>query len=774
MTDDHGVRFTVRLSAAPGQRVEAGELEASALRLRQELLDLGADRVEPAPVGPAPPGARGVDEITAIVQLVATVLGAAATVAQLVELVERWRQRQPRGEALRVEVERRARGPATRRTGRSALVVANAVYDDRSLQSLRSPARDADELARVLGDPAIGGFDVDLLTDADERTVRRRVAEFFSGRDRDDVLLLHFSCHGVKDARGRLHLAARDTELARLAATGVPAALVNDLMEESASARIVLILDCCYSGAFARGALARADRGVHLADAFGGTGRMVLTASSATEYSFEGDALSDSDATPSVFTGALVEGLDTGAADLDADGEISVDELFDYARQRVGARTPAQAPMKWSFGVSGSLVVARSPHTASLPAQVRADLASDRVVLRLEAVAALRALLTGPKAGVRDAADAELRHLHEQDDSGRVRDAAAAALDLPPAPALRVPAQAASPLAETTSASVTVAPLPTPSDTPPAAADPPAGRGSGVTHPGLLAAVVLATAVSLLQLGQMAHDLDVRLATSLSGVAFFAVMPVVAVAGLVTSLRRRARAWSIGTAVVLAVWVVLFATADLGVNAAPTALAGFYTEGPDQPGVAVFVVDLVVRLLVTSAAVAWYTVRGPRWNGLTLPGWGNRPALLVGAAVAGVVSLAGAVALSAGATPANHALFNLFGSARGDFTSGAVVGVANVFRSSDDGIDVSGAIWNAGWLALVAMTVAAAVSALRRRHAHWAAGLAGPLVVTLVLGFAAGGWHEGEAGVRGLALYLAAMTLTATAAVVTYAWRGPR
>jgi len=78
---------------------------------------------------------------------------------------------------------------------------------------------------RVLGDPAVGAFQTELLIDADERAIRCRVAAFFAGRDRDDLLLVHFSCHGVKDARGRLNLAARGTDLSSLGVTAIPGSL---------------------------------------------------------------------------------------------------------------------------------------------------------------------------------------------------------------------------------------------------------------------------------------------------------------------------------------------------------------------------------------------------------------------------------------------------------------------------------------------------------------------------------------------------------------------
>jgi Caspase domain len=318
---------------------------------------------------------------------------------------------------------------------RSALVVANDRYDDVRLAQLRSPSHDAAALVRVLSDPGIGGFDVELLENADERTLRRRIAAFFADRDRDDVLLLHFSCHGVKDVRGRLHLAARDTDLSVLGATAIPASFVNDLLADTHSRRVVLILDCCYSGAFARGTAVRSGAEVQIADEFGaGGGRIVLTASSATEYAFEGNELTRSEGQPSAFTGALVTGLESGAADLDADGEITIDELYDYTYRTVRQSTPGQAPMKWSFGVEGNLVVARSVRPAALPSGIEEDLASDRVVLRLEAVRALADLLRAARPGVRAAARARLVEVRDGDDSARVRQASAVALEADPSP----------------------------------------------------------------------------------------------------------------------------------------------------------------------------------------------------------------------------------------------------------------------------------------------------------------------------------------------------
>jgi len=63
----------------------------------------------------------------------------------------------------------------------------------------------------VLRDPAIGGFEVMTLLDEPAHVIGEAVEEFFADRSSDDLLLLHFSCHGVKDESGELYFAATNT-----------------------------------------------------------------------------------------------------------------------------------------------------------------------------------------------------------------------------------------------------------------------------------------------------------------------------------------------------------------------------------------------------------------------------------------------------------------------------------------------------------------------------------------------------------------------------------
>jgi hypothetical protein len=296
--------------------------------------------------------------------------------------------------------------------GRSAFIVANDEYADRRLSRLRAPAADAQELANVLRDPEIGGFDVDLSLNEPEHIVRRRLSAFFENRGIDDLLLVHLSCHGVKDEDGRLYFATTDTETDHLDATSIPSEFLNRLMTRSRSRRVVLLLDCCYSGAFARGWMSRAGDRVDIQERFDGRGRIVLTASSAMEYSFEGDQLSG-EGRPSVFTSALVEGLSTGEADRNRDGYVSVDELYDFAYDRVREVTPSQTPGKWVFDVQGDFHVARSrldPVDPAPPQVVSAsgaglapavvEPAAPRRVTAMVRVAALALLAVLPMTGL--------------------------------------------------------------------------------------------------------------------------------------------------------------------------------------------------------------------------------------------------------------------------------------------------------------------------------------------------------------------------------------
>src|SRR3990172_4171124 len=182
-------------------------------------------------------------------------------------------------------------------TSKFALVIANTEYQDASFAKLTAPGKDAEEFAQVLRDTELAAFDdVQVLINEGEGKIRRFIARFFAERKPADLLLLYFSGHGVRSEQGQL-----------------------------------LILDCCNSGSFAYGSKSASAVGksMGIASAFEGDGygRVVLTATDATQYAWEGDKVIG-DTQKSVFTHFLIEGL-KGEADRNGDGRVDVDELYD-------------------------------------------------------------------------------------------------------------------------------------------------------------------------------------------------------------------------------------------------------------------------------------------------------------------------------------------------------------------------------------------------------------------------------------------------------------
>jgi hypothetical protein len=324
---------------------------------------------------------------------------------------------------------------------RHALIIANDQYADQGLKKLRAPAQDAAALEKVLHDPQIGDFEVGVVHNASADLMRRRIQGFFNDRRRADTLLLHFSCHGLKSESGELYFAASDTEPPLLAATAVASQFVRSCMSSTRAGRTVLFLDCCYGGAFSRGSSSvRASGEVNVLESFAkdepasGRGWAVITASDSMEYAFEGNQLADNSAPqPSVFTHAVVEGLETGEADLDTDGEVSLDDLYEYVYRHVREQNPHQTPKK-AAEMHGELHLAHSRRgrikivAIPSPPSLQAAMKSEDVLTRQGAVMELRKRLQHTELPV---AEGARQHLEEvaRNDIQQIADLATDALN---------------------------------------------------------------------------------------------------------------------------------------------------------------------------------------------------------------------------------------------------------------------------------------------------------------------------------------------------------
>jgi len=221
--------------------------------------------------------------------------------------------------------------------------VGNYEHPD-ALKPLVSAPKDVAAMQRILSNAQMGEFtEVIPLIDPDPMQMQEAIETLYRDRAKDDLVLLFFSGHGIKDDSGKLYFSTRVTrktpkgELVK--STAVPARFVQEIMGNSRSRRQVMILDCCFSGAFDPALNAKDDGSLDVQGQLGAEGRVVLTSSSSTEYSFEqqGSELS-------IYTRFLVEGIETGAADQDNDSKVSVRELHEYATKKVQETAPKMNP----------------------------------------------------------------------------------------------------------------------------------------------------------------------------------------------------------------------------------------------------------------------------------------------------------------------------------------------------------------------------------------------------------------------------------------------
>ena len=209
-----------------------------------------------------------------------------------------------------------------------ALLIGVSEYEP-GLAPLPAAVKDVEALRSVLVNPAIGDFaesDVVVLKNPSKKVMELEIEMLFLSRTKDDLLLLFFSGHGIKDDSGNLFLSTRETQKTPqgylMRSTVVQSSFIQDSMSQSLSKRQVVILDSCFSGAFAEGLRAKDDGTIDIRSQLGGEGRAILTSSSSTQYSFEHDG-----SELSLYTRFLIEGIETGAADTDEDEVVSIDEL---------------------------------------------------------------------------------------------------------------------------------------------------------------------------------------------------------------------------------------------------------------------------------------------------------------------------------------------------------------------------------------------------------------------------------------------------------------
>ena len=298
-------------------------------------------------------------------------------------------------------------------SSKTALLLGVGRYKDPELQNLRTPPANVSDLASLLQAPEIGAFtDISALQDPSLLEAQESIANIFSHAGAADLILFYFSGHGIKGDNGDLYFAVGDTrrKWPGLYYTAIPGSFLKSMISDSLSKRVVVILDCCFSGAFNQGAMSGSIEKIPIRESFdyGGSGQVVLTSTDETRLAWEEDP-NLPNISHSVFSHFLIQGLKDGSADKDGNGLITADELFEFACENVMRAVPKQRPQKYSFKNTQEIVLAKNPFIRSLEADLRSELSSKEPLVRSGAAHRLFEILSPADNGpalAREALDA--------------------------------------------------------------------------------------------------------------------------------------------------------------------------------------------------------------------------------------------------------------------------------------------------------------------------------------------------------------------------------
>jgi Caspase domain len=248
-----------------------------------------------------------------------------------------------------------ASAPPVSAHDRWAVVIGVSNYESAAIPRLRYTVPDAEALYQAL--VGVGGFKKDnvlLLTDRAERkptlrNIKWALGTFLSrSAKKDDTVVIFFAGHGAPDVDTRgierdglaKYLIPSDADPDDLYSTALPMDELQTIFGRIEAERVVAFLDACYSGAAKGGRTfsSKLTRAGNIDDLFlerltRSKGRAIVTASRTNEVSLELPELGHG-----IFSYYLVNGL-KGAADLNRDGIVSLQELYEYVEQQVSAKS---------------------------------------------------------------------------------------------------------------------------------------------------------------------------------------------------------------------------------------------------------------------------------------------------------------------------------------------------------------------------------------------------------------------------------------------------
>ena len=253
---------------------------------------------------------------------------------------------------------------------RIAVLIGNCTYPnfrEEDLPALTTPLNDVEGLQKTLLDPARGRFNkVDCLPDADSQDIRDKIETVIKAASIPNTLgLIFYSGHGLLDSDDRLHLTAKDSKPETWNRT-IPISDIAKWIRLHSPQRLVILLDCCYSGAGLRDMEVKGPTSSppptlkktvsENLDQLRAKGVVMITATTPIQQ-----ARGDKSKGFGIFTKHILDGLDTVSARRGKKQTVTVRDLYNYVcRKMEGEEGRLQTPMIWGVETGGDLVMSEA------------------------------------------------------------------------------------------------------------------------------------------------------------------------------------------------------------------------------------------------------------------------------------------------------------------------------------------------------------------------------------------------------------------------------
>ena len=257
---------------------------------------------------------------------------------------------------------------------KKALVV--GISDYTNLQQLDFCKNDGTEVYEVLTSL---GYEISdknkLIGKAMGTKVKDTIYDFFDDKrdNPDDTLLFYYSGHGVPGDDGNIYLASSDTDPDKPYRRGFSFEELRMRMQNTIPTRVVVILDCCYSGsakiskgteddAAKIGRLILEEKSRKLPE---GQGKYILSSSQSHQEAY---ALTTGE--HSIFTYYLLQGLRGNKESIDSEGNVTPQSLGNYVIRAIMSLPPDERPKQRPMlktEESGNVILASYPDLRSPP-----------------------------------------------------------------------------------------------------------------------------------------------------------------------------------------------------------------------------------------------------------------------------------------------------------------------------------------------------------------------------------------------------------------------